>query len=79
MKTAVMFLALGTLTACQTTTQTAGSPTSTAPAVSQAGAAMPAGLTSDEQLIWNTLTPTAQAQAADHVANGGSFADFIAG
>ncbi|MEM7615956.1 MAG: hypothetical protein AAF245_12960 [Pseudomonadota bacterium] len=77
MKFAALFLALFAVAACQPTTTT---PTAdAAPAVSSGATQMPAGLSADEQLIWNTLTPSAQAQAADHVANGGSFADFIAG
>ena len=38
---------------------------------------MPTGLNSEEQFIWSTLTPQAQAQAAEFIANGGTLTQFI--
>lgn len=38
---------------------------------------MPAGLNAEERFIWSTLTPAAQAQAAEFIANGGTLTQFI--
>ncbi len=38
----------------------------------------PAGLNSDELLIWNSLTESAKKDALVFIENGGTFAQFIA-
>lgn len=57
----------------------AGAETPAAQTAATAGAvAMPAGLSSDERLIWNSLTPSAQQAAADYIASGGTLTQFVA-
>lgn len=56
---------------------TSPDPAETAPPATSS-AAMPAGLSAEEQFLWTTLTPTAQAQAADYIANGGTLTQFMA-
>ena len=41
-------------------------------------ASMPAGLTAEEQLIWNSLSDEAKRDAIDYMEAGGSFRDFVA-
>ena len=53
------------------------SASASAPAASGATVAMPAGLTSDERLIWNSLTPDAKRRAVEYMAAGGTFRQFV--
>ena len=39
---------------------------------------MPAGLTAEEQLIWNSLSDQAKRDAVAYMNAGGSFRDFVA-
>jgi len=56
----------------------ASAPATTATASTQAEVAMPAGLSGEERVIWNSLTPAAKKQAADYIAAGGTLTQFVA-
>ena len=82
-------IATMTLAACEPLPETAGdggpdpaaasaSATATATATAQGGVAMPAGLSGEERVIWNSLTPAARRQAADYIAAGGTLKQFVA-
>lgn len=42
------------------------------------GTSMPAGLTAEEQLIWNSLNDEAKRDAIAYMEAGGSFKQFVA-
>jgi len=70
----VMIAAFG-LAACDETSsggEVAASGAATASATPQ-----PAGLSGDEVTIWNSLSETAKAQAAEFIANGGTLTQFV--
>ena len=70
--------ALLALAACDAPAPDASAdPAETAPAAT-GSTAMPSGLSAEEQFLWTTLTPQAQAQAADYIANGGTLTQFMA-
>lgn len=75
-------LAGACITACSpvetTTTTTSTAAEASASAEVSGGVAMPSGLSRDEQLIWNSLTPDAKAQAAAFIAAGGTLTGFMA-
>lgn len=79
-RTALILSTATLLVGCDVPVSGGGGDAAPAPAqVASAGpVSMPAGLSSDEQLIWNALTPQAQAEAAAFIANGGTFQDYIA-
>ena len=54
------------------------SPGTTAGATMSGEVAMPAGLTAEERLIWNSLSDEAKRDAVAYMEAGGSFRDFIA-
>ncbi|MEM9814653.1 MAG: hypothetical protein AAF913_18520 [Pseudomonadota bacterium] len=77
-RTLTILPALGLIAACTAyddPAATAADP----PAQAQAGADIPEppGLTSDERLIWRTLTPDAKAAASEFIANGGTLTQFV--
>lgn len=49
-----------------------------APAAATGETPMPAGLTAEERVIWNSLSAPAKAQAAAYIANGGTLKQFVA-
>ncbi|MBD3625987.1 MAG: hypothetical protein HUJ24_11595 [Rhodobacteraceae bacterium] len=53
-------------------------PQATAGVTAQGEVTMPAGLTGEERVIWNSLTPAAKKQAADYIAAGGTLTQFVA-
>lgn len=55
---------------------TAAGTANAAPASGEA-VSMPAGLTADEQVIWNSLTTDAQRRAVEFIAAGGTFRQFV--
>lgn len=70
------------LAACEETTTAAdpdavAAPATDAAAEGAAEVAAPASLTADERTIWNSLTPSAKAQAAEFIANGGTLTQFV--
>ena len=70
----VLALAAFGLSACD---ETAGTGSQTEQAQT-GGTPMPAGLTRDEQVIWNSLSEAAKVQAAEFIANGGTLTQFVA-
>ena len=70
----VLSIALG-LAACD---DMAGSGNSDTEQAQTGGTPMPAGLTRDEQVIWNSLSEAAKVQAAEFIANGGTLTQFVA-
>ena len=75
----------GLLAACDAPAPQAADPNEVAAPASEPGTAaeageavpMPAGLNSEERFIWSTLTPQAQRDAAEFIANGGTLLQFI--
>ena len=70
------------LAACEapapgTAAATSATAPASAPAASGESVAMPAGLTSDERLIWNSLTTDAKRRAVEYMAAGGTFRQFV--
>lgn len=57
---------------------TTGAGTAPAAATANGDIAMPAGLTAEEQLIWNSLSDQAKRDAVAYMQAGGSFRDFVA-
>ena len=72
----ILIAALG-LAACDET-MSCGGDAASEPMADTSGTPMPAGLTRDEQTIWNSLSDTAKAQAAEFIANGGTLTQFVA-
>ena len=60
------------------TESTTGADPAPAAATSSGDTAMPAGLTAEEQLIWNSLSDQAKRDAVAYMDAGGSFRDFVA-
>lgn len=56
----------------------APAPAATATATAEGEVAMPAGLSGEERVIWNSLTPAAKKQAADYISAGGTLTQFVA-
>ena len=83
-RAAVAAVAVQTLAACEPMPAAdAEAPAAADASATQAAAvtgevAMPAGLSSDERLIWNSLTPSAKQAAADYIASGGTLTQFVA-
>lgn len=75
MKTLIPFIALALVAACSSAPLVE---TATAPAATSADVTEPAGLSADERVIWNSMTPEARRQAVEFIANGGTFAQFVA-
>ncbi len=81
LRTLAALSALGLAAAC---TETAPQPAEPAPVAGTpplpdaAGLTpMPPGLSSDERVIWNSLTEAARAEAAAFIANGGTLTQFV--
>lgn len=69
---------LAALAACETATSGDASEVAAPAAEAAADIPEPAGLTSDQKLIWASMTPAAKAEAVAFIENGGTFAQFIA-
>ncbi len=75
MKTLMPFVVLALVTACGSVPLV---DTAAEPAAASADVTQPAGLSADERVIWNSMTPEARRQAVEFIANGGTFAQFVA-
>ena len=73
-----MLCAGSALFAAGCTESATGTGTAPATAATSGGIAMPAGLTAEEQLIWNSLSDQAKRDAVTYMDAGGSFKDFVA-
>ncbi|QHQ36261.1 hypothetical protein [Algicella marina] len=82
---AAMMGSAGLLAACDApmaTTDDGAAPAATAtaaaPAAEGGATPMPPSLTSDERVIWNSLTEDARREAAAYIRNGGTLTQFVA-
>jgi hypothetical protein len=73
-----MLCASSALLVAGCTESTTSTGTAPAAATMSGGIAMPAGLTAEEQLIWNSLSDQAKRDAVAYMEAGGSFKDFVA-
>ena len=66
-RSALFLIVVGAIAACEAPATGSGGADASSSGGSAAGSdvAMPAGLSSDERIIWQSLNPTAKAQASE--------------